>query len=230
MAETVCDCIKTTIDNPFRPGNFFFDFKKTIVSGTGYLDIDFSKILEAGFQIEGVEDKSDTKSTSILQDATNPTIIIRYTFNTTSTYWDDDFREDVFELKLKNSFSGEISVVLITIRSLPVDGEFAPSDIAINVQFPYPDSLRVNLNQAWSNPSSPPTYLFYKSGYFNENLISDAKASPYDDHEIWIDIKELASQSTTTSVPFYLANVSEGPVDEERDVIGFANINLTFQS
>jgi hypothetical protein len=222
--ETNCDCILTTIDNPFNPGNFFFDFKKSIVDFPGNLVLDFTLLIPEGFVLEEVENKSDERSTGIVINDTS----VEYSFNAPSKYWDKAFRTDVFQLKLKKSFTGEISVITVGIRSLPVYSDFSPSDIIINLKYPYPESLRVNIINGW-NPSSIPDFILYGSGYVDPNYINNAALSPYGDKEMWIDIAPLAElDGETTIIPYYVANVISEPVNEQKDKIGIANIIINF--
>ena len=225
---TTCDCILTHIDSPLRPGDFYFDFKADIITNPGTLTLSFQKMFDPLVSVLEVQDKSDNKATSITLAPDGSGAVI-YTFNQGSQYWSVDYRSDTFEIKFKNSFSGEISVVNVTIRSIPVNGTFDPADITINVKYPYPDSLQVNLNNAWSDPTNPPEYMLYKTGYVDPNFVTNAKISPYSDQSIWIDIAAIARQPVSSNVPFYLVNKTSGTVDEESDTIGFANIILAFQ-
>lgn len=231
---TDCDCILTTIDNPFKPGNFFFDFKQSLVTSPGHLDIDFQILFLSGISIEAVKDKSDNRSTSIVIAPLDPGKV-RYTFNSETTYWTETTpRTDTFTMKLKDDFSGEISVVNVTIRSIGEDEAFSPSDITILVTYPYPSSLKVDINYGWPDPTDPPVYITYKTGYTDPAYVKaayvpiDTKGESVTD-EVRIDLQALASLDATTRIPYYVANVATGPVNESSDTIAFAYIILEFE-
>lgn len=228
------DCILTYIDQPFRPSSLSFDFDMDLADsgGTGYLTLDFGDYMDEDFRIVGVEERdgSDLKCTSLVADPAAPDQQIIYTFDTTSTYWDYKLREDSFAITFKDMVTSEIAIVQIQIRAIDPKafGSDSPkSPWNIDVKYPYPERLFINMDNAWS---SVPTYITYKIGNIDPKYISSAELSDENDNEIILDINDLAKQSTTTIVKCYVANKSALPVDEESDTINVAELSLNFQT
>jgi hypothetical protein len=228
------DCILTYIDQPYRPSSLNFDFDLDIADGggAGFLTIDFGDYMDEDFRIVGVEERdgTDLKCTSIVADPSAPDQTIIYTFDTTSTYWDYKLREDLFTVSFKDMVTSEIAIVTIGIRAIDPQafGADSPSNPwNIDVKYPYPERLFINMDDAWS---SVPTYITYKLGNTDPEYVAFAQISEENDNEIIIDLPDLAKQAVTTTIKCYMANKSALPVDEESDTINVAELSLNFQT